>query len=193
MEAGRTFDVQTSADSTPDFQLAFRKTGLANVKARAAKLASRHANPLSGDEFVNWLGGRDSPSERSDARRQGFAPIPGEPKANRDATESASQPQTRLSAASRGWEAGIRTPITWARAGRSEVRLVGACRVLSGSARASSGGRGRCGAVSGAEFHKFFTRPIVRGAGRGWARTRTGVTLAFFCDRDFSTAGPAKT
>src|SRR5580765_3453032 len=74
MEAGRTFEVPTSADSTPDFQLAFRKTGLANVKARAAKLASRQANPLSGDEFENWLGGRDSPSERSDARRQGFVP-----------------------------------------------------------------------------------------------------------------------
>jgi hypothetical protein len=79
-------------------------------------------------------------------------------------------------------EAGIRTPITWSRAGKSESGRVGRCRIRSGSVRGSAGGVGRWAAGSGAEFHNSFTgwRSIVlRGLG-GPRGTRTAATLVIF-------------
>jgi hypothetical protein len=77
LEAGKTFQAPTSADSATDFQLSFKKTRSGGVKPRADKLTRRQANPLSGEEFEDWLGGRDSCPLPASHRRAGARLKPG--------------------------------------------------------------------------------------------------------------------
>ena len=80
---------------------------------------------------------------------------------------------------------GIRTPITWSRAGRSES---GACRVASVLLGFASNMVGRSGRLRGGFgcsvshlLHKG-SRPIVRGQGRSFS-TRAHVRLNFCSGR----------
>jgi hypothetical protein len=60
LEAAKKFEVPIAADSVTDLQLSFKKTGSRGGRPPADKPAQRVANPLSGAQLEDWLGGRDS-------------------------------------------------------------------------------------------------------------------------------------
>ena len=102
LESGKSFDGATEARTK--FQESFKNQRLEVALTDRDQLDEAVPNLLKDEDLKNWLGGRDS------------CPLATRRRPRRGAPGDVPSSQRASAASKVGWEAGIRTPITWSRA-----------------------------------------------------------------------------